>query len=68
MDASHPSHVDPDEPIHAVLNSAEFGARATSLHVYSRPYDRCLVYSLEQKSCRDVPLFYDSEHGIRPAG
>ena len=57
------SFVDPDNPIHAVLNLAEFGERATSLHIYSRPYDHCLVYSLEAKSCRDVPLFYDSEYG-----
>jgi cysteine dioxygenase len=63
MDPTHPSAVDHDRPIHAVLNLPENGARAISLHVYSRPYDRCLVYSLEQKSRREVPLFYDSEYG-----
>jgi len=63
MDPSSPSFVDPAHPIHAVLNLAEFGERATSLHIYSHPYDHCLVYSLEQNTCRDVPLFYDSEYG-----
>ena len=63
MDSSHPYFVDPENPIHAVLNLPEFAERATSLHIYSRPYDHCLVYSLEAKSCRDVPLFYDSEYG-----
>src|SRR5262249_7685806 len=49
MDPEHPAHVDPEEPIHAVLNLREFNAPAASLHIYSRPYDHCLVYSLEQK-------------------
>ena len=63
MDPSHPSFVDNERPIHAVLNLPEYADRAVSLHVYSRPYDRCLVYSPEQKSYREVPLFYDSEYG-----
>lgn len=66
MDPGHPSFVDPEEPIHAVLNLPEYGQRATSLHVYSRPYDRCLVYAPEKNACWEVPLSYDSEHG-RPA-
>jgi cysteine dioxygenase len=66
MDPDHPSFVDPEKPVHAVLNLPEYGQRATSLHVYSRPFDHCLVYSLEQRTCRDVPLFYDSEYG-RPS-
>jgi len=63
MDPRHPSAVAPESPIHAVLNLPEYGQRATSLHVYSRPYDRCLVYSLEKRSYAEVPLFYDSEYG-----
>jgi predicted metal-dependent enzyme (double-stranded beta helix superfamily) len=66
MDPAHPCHVLPERPIHAVLNPAEYAQRATSLHVYSHPYDHCLVYSLEKKSYGDVPLFYDTEFG-RPA-
>ena len=46
----------------------EHGARATSLHVYSRPYDRCLVYAKEEKTCREVPLFFDTEYGRRSRG
>jgi cysteine dioxygenase len=65
MDPGHPSFVDPEEPIHAVLNLPEYGARATSLHVYSRPYDRCLVYAPEKSAYWEVPLFYDSEYGRR---
>lgn len=63
MDSGHPSYVDNDQPIHAVLNLPEYGQRAVSLHVYSRPYDHCLVYSLEQGTYREVPLFNDSEYG-----
>ena len=67
MDPSHPTFVDREMPIHSVLNPAEYGQRATSLHVYSRPYDRCLVYDLEKRTYGQVPLFYDSEYGKRVA-
>jgi predicted metal-dependent enzyme (double-stranded beta helix superfamily) len=65
MDPGHPTYVDPAEPIHAVLNLPEYRARATSLHVYSRPYDHCMVYAPEKSTCWEVPLFYDSEYGRR---
>ena len=67
MDPAHPTHVDPDMPVHAVLNPAEYGQRAASLHIYSRPYDRCLVYDMQKRSYCEVPLFYDSEYGQRLA-
>jgi cysteine dioxygenase len=66
MDPAHPAYVNPALPVHSVLNLPEYATRATSLHVYSHPYDRCLVYSLEQGSYLEVPLFYDTEYG-RPA-
>ena len=67
MDPEHPSYVAREKPVHAVENLAEYGQRAASLHVYSRPYDRCLVYDLPKKTFADVPLFYDSEYGRRVA-
>ena len=67
MDPAHPGRVRDEQPIHAVLNLPEYGAPATSLHVYSRPYDRCLVYDLKEKTCADVPLFFDTEYG-KPVG
>jgi len=63
MDAGRPAYVRPHEPIHSVFNPKEQGARAASLHVYSLPYDRCLVYSLEARTCREIPLFFDTEYG-----
>jgi cysteine dioxygenase len=69
MDPGHPSRVNQERPVHAVLNLPEYAARAASLHVYSRPYDRCLVYDLAKSSYGEVPLFFDSEFGKRvPAG
>lgn len=65
MDPAHPGHVEAERPVHAVINPAAYGARAASLHVYSKPYDRCLVYSLENKSYTEVPLFFDTEYGKR---
>ena len=63
MDADHPGTVDPAEPVHQVLNLREFGQRAVSIHVYSKPFSSCEVYSLEKGTYGDVPLFYTSEYG-----
>jgi hypothetical protein len=66
MDPENPSFVDPAKPIHSVLNLAEYDERAASLHIYSHPFDHCLVYSLQNKTCLEVPLFYDTEYGRPP--
>ena len=58
-----PAEVDPSEPVHRVLNLAKFDERAVSLHIYSRPFERCLVYSLETNQYREIPLHYTSEYG-----
>ena len=58
-----PAEVDPTEPVHQVLNMPEFGERAMSLHIYSRPFNRCLVYCLETSEYREIPLHYSSEYG-----
>jgi cysteine dioxygenase len=63
MDAEHPAAVAPDAPVHQVLNLAEFGQRAVSLHIYSHPYDSCEVYVPEKDTYYDVPLHYTSEYG-----
>jgi len=55
--------VDPGEPVHQVSNLAEFARRAVSLHIYSRPFSSCEVYSLEKGAYMDVPLSYTSEFG-----
>jgi cysteine dioxygenase len=58
--ASHPVAVDPLNPVHDVRNLREFGERAVSLHVYSRPFNSCVVYSVEQHTCGEIPLHYTS--------
>jgi cysteine dioxygenase len=65
MDINHPCAVDPQEPVHRVLNPREFNARAVSLHVYSHPFDTCIVYSPEQGTCGEIKLHYTSEYGRR---
>src|SRR6266513_3997712 len=37
MNPAAPAAVDPANPVHKVYNPTEFGQRAVSLHVYSRP-------------------------------
>jgi cysteine dioxygenase len=65
MNPASPAAVDPKQPVHKVYNPPEFGQRAVSLHVYSKPYDRCVVYSAEQHKCGEIELHYTSEFGIR---
>ncbi len=60
-----PTAVNPLQPVHKVSNPAEWNQRAVSLHVYSRPFDRCLVYSQEQHKCGEIHLSYTSEFGVR---
>lgn len=63
MNPSHPCAVDPLEPVHCVRNPREFNHRAVSLHVYSRPFDTCVVYSPEQHTCGEIKLHYTTEYG-----
>jgi cysteine dioxygenase len=63
MNVSRPCAVDPADPVHRVLNPREFGQRAVSLHVYSRPFDRCVVYSPEQGTCGEIQLRFNTEYG-----
>jgi cysteine dioxygenase len=68
MDAAHPAYVNPLEPVHQVLNLAEFNQRAVSIHIYSRPFDTCEVYQRDKGTYADVPLHYTSEYGkLNPA-
>ncbi len=64
IDAGQPAEVDPEEPIHLVANPAAFGARAVTLHIYSRPFDTCEVYDLKTGRYRDVVLVNWSEFGV----
>ena len=63
MNAAHPCAVDPLEPVHRVFNPREFNQRAVSLHVYSRPFDTCVVYSAQQGTCGEIQLHYTTEYG-----
>jgi cysteine dioxygenase len=66
MNVSRPCAVDPRDPVHRVVNPKDFGERAISLHVYSRPFDTCVVYSPEQGTCGVIKLHYTTMFG-KPA-
>lgn len=55
--------VELEEPIHQILNLAEYDERAVSLHIYSKPYDRCLSYCRDTDSFKEVTLCYTSIDG-----
>ena len=63
INAVNPTAVDPLHPVHDVRNPREYGQRAVSLHVYSRPFDSCIVYSVDQHTCGEIPLHYTSMYG-----
>lgn len=67
MNAAHPCAVNPADPVHRVYNPREFGQRAVTLHVYSRPFDTCIVYSPEHGTCGEIKLHYNTEYGS-PSG
>ena len=63
MNLAHPCAVDPADPVHRVVNPGEFNQRAVSLHLYSRPFDTCVVYSPEQGTCGEIRLHFNTEYG-----
>ncbi|MGA3194609.1 MAG: cysteine dioxygenase family protein [Terriglobales bacterium] len=63
LNAAHPCAVDPQDPVHRVINPRESNQRAVTLHVYSRPFDTCVVYSPEQGTCGDIQLHYNTVFG-----
>jgi len=67
MNIQHPCAVNPADPVHRVVNPREFNQRAVSLHVYSRPFDTCVVYSPEQGTCGEIKLRFNTIFG-RSAG
>lgn len=55
--------VELEEPIHQILNLPEFDEPAVSLHIYSKPFEKCLSYCRETDRFAEVPLFYTSIGG-----
>jgi cysteine dioxygenase len=63
MNPTHPCAVNPADPVHRVVNPRDFGERAVSLHIYSRPFDTCVVSSPEQGTCGVIQLHYTTMYG-----
>lgn len=55
--------VELEEPIHQILNLAEYDQRAVSIHIYSKPYDKCLSYCRVTDTFSEVQLSYTSIDG-----
>jgi len=63
MNPADPCAVDPKQPVHRVFNPRNFGERAVSLHVYSQPFDTCIVYSPENGTCGEIKLRFNTRYG-----
>lgn len=55
--------VELEEPIHQILNLPEFNEPAVSLHIYSKPFNKCLTYCRETDRFAEVSLSYASIDG-----
>lgn len=55
--------VELEQPIHQILNLAEYGERAVSVHIYSKPFNRCLAYCRDTDTFKEVELCYYSIGG-----
>jgi cysteine dioxygenase len=55
--------VELEEPIHQILNLPEYGERAVSIHIYSKPFARCLSYCRDTDTFKEVELCYTSIGG-----
>jgi len=55
--------VELEEPIHQILNLEEYGERAVSVHIYSKPFDTCLSYCHDTHTFKEVSLSYTSIGG-----
>ena len=56
--------VELEEPIHQILNLPEFDEPAVSLHIYSKPFNKCLCYCKETDTFKEVNLCYTSVEGV----
>ncbi|MGI9055954.1 MAG: cysteine dioxygenase [Pyrinomonadaceae bacterium] len=55
--------VELEQPIHQILNLPEFNERAVSVHIYSKPCEKCLCYCRETDTFKEVNLCYASIRG-----
>ena len=55
--------VELEQPIHQILNLAEFNERAVSVHIYSKPFNTCLAYCRDTDTYKAVDLCYYSIGG-----
>lgn len=55
--------VELEQPIHQILNLPEFNQRAVSIHIYSKPFNKCLSYCRDTDTFKEVNLCYASIRG-----
>lgn len=64
IEPDSPQEVDPEEPVHQVVNAASFASRAVTLHIYSYPYETCEVYDFKARRVETVRLVNTTEFGV----
>ena len=55
--------VELEQPIHQILNLPEFNERAVSVHIYSKPFNKCLAYCRDTDTFKEINLCYASIRG-----
>ncbi|MBI1853324.1 MAG: cysteine dioxygenase family protein [Planctomycetes bacterium] len=57
------STVDKTQTIHRMINPDVDHEAAVSVHVYSKPFDSCIAFDLENHRCYRRQLVFDTEYG-----
>jgi predicted metal-dependent enzyme (double-stranded beta helix superfamily) len=55
--------VDKSQTIHRMINPEVDSEAAVSVHIYSKPFDSCIAFDLENHRCYRRQLFFDTEYG-----
>ena len=64
-DVGEVDHRGANNEIHRVINCRSFKSRAISIHVYSQPFDQCIVYETRRKLAYRKELEYHTVDGLR---
>ncbi|MFQ5875443.1 MAG: cysteine dioxygenase family protein [Dehalococcoidia bacterium] len=54
---------DREQVLHRVMNPGDSGELAVSLHIYSRPFDSCLIYDPQTLKVQETVMTFDSIYG-----
>lgn len=65
LETENAAYVPDDEPVHQISNLPQFGERAVSLHIYSKPITACRIFYPQRNEILRKNLIYTTVEGKR---